>query len=295
MQRNRKAIVSSLLVFFVPVLVSTFAAAQNTAKNDVLADGIIKSKTGETLIVTNPEKQTTTTVLLTNDTKVHQLKVFSSKDVAADVLIPGLKISFEGTSDDQGRVVAKKIDFDSGDMETAQMIQAGLHPTAEQLAANKQQTELNKEQTEQNKQQIEQNAKDTAANANRLSEFGEFETKGGATVNFPVNSYKISAEDKEALNKLASDVANQKGYIIEVRGYADNRGTASMNEKLSEERAQAVAAYLVEECNVPMRHVITPAAMGETHAVASNETATGRAENRRVEVKVLVNKGVAGN
>ena len=295
MQRNRKAIVSSLLVFFVPVLVSTFAAAQNTAKNDVLADGIIKSKTGETLIVTNPEKQTTTTVLLTNDTKVHQLKVFSSKDVAADVLIPGLKISFEGNSDDQGRVVAKKIEFDSGDMETAQMIQAGLHPTAEQLAANKQQTELNKEQTEQNKQQIEQNTKDTAANTNRLSEFGEFETKGGATVNFPVNSYKISAEDKEALNKLASDVANQKGYIIEVRGYADNRGTASMNEKLSEERAQAVAAYLVEECNVPMRHVITPAAMGETHAVASNETATGRAENRRVEVKVLVNKGVAGN
>jgi outer membrane protein OmpA-like peptidoglycan-associated protein len=68
-----------------------------------------------------------------------------------------------------------------------------------------------------------------------------------------------------------------------------------MNEKLSEERAQAVADYLVEDCNVPMRHVITPAAMGETHAVASNETAAGRAENRRVEVKVLVNKGIAGN
>src|SRR5215469_18974816 len=137
MQRNRKTIVSSLLVLCVSALVSTFAAAQNTAKN-VQADGIINSKTGETLIVTNPEKQTTTTVLLTNDTKVHQLKVFSSKDVAADVLIPGLKISFEGTSDDQGRVVAKKIDFDAGDMETAQMIQAGLHPTAEQLAANQQ-------------------------------------------------------------------------------------------------------------------------------------------------------------
>lgn len=292
---QRKAIVFSLLVFCVPVLVSTFAAAQNTAKNDVLADGIIKSKTGETLIVTNPEKQTTTTVLLTNDTKVHQLKVFSQKDVSADVLIPGLKISFEGTSDDQGRVVAKKVDFDSGDMETAQMIQAGLHPTAERVAANQQQTEQNKELTEQNKQQIEQNSKETAANTNRLSEFGEYEEKGGTTVNFPVNSYTISAEDKEALTKLAHDVANQKGYIIEVRGYADNRGTATMNEKLSEDRAEAVAAYLVEECNVPMRHVITPAAMGETHAVASNETARGRAENRRVQVKVLVNKGVAGN
>jgi outer membrane protein OmpA-like peptidoglycan-associated protein len=282
------------LLFCVPVLVSTFAAAQNSAKNDVLADGIIKSKTGETLIVTNPEKQATTTVLLTNDTKVHQLKVFSSKDVAADVLIPGLKISFEGTSDDQGRVVAKKIDFDSGDMETAQMIQAGLHPTAEQVAANQQQTEQNKEQTEQNRQQIEQNTKDTAANANRLSEFGEYEAKGGATVNFPVNSSKMSAEDKDALRKLASDLANQKGYIIEIRGYADNRGTATMNERLSDERAQAVADFLVEDCNVPMRHVITPAAMGETHAAATNETAAGRAENRRAEVKVLVNKGLAG-
>jgi len=93
---------------------------------------------------------------------------------------------------------------------------------------------------------------------------------------------------------LAHDIANLKGYIIEVRGYADNKGTATMNERLSEERAQAVASYLVENCNVPMRHVITPAAMGETHAVASNETVAGRAENRRVEVKVLVNKGVAG-
>ena len=291
---QRKAIVFSLLVFCVPVLVSTFAGAQNAAKNDVLADGIIKSKTGETLIVTNPEKQTTTTVLLTNDTKVHQLKIFSQKDVSADTLIPGLKISFEGTSDDQGRVVAKKIDFDSGDMETAQMIQAGLHSTAEKVAANQQQTEQNKEQTEQNKQQIEQNAKDTEANTNRLSEFGDYEAKGGATVNFPVNSSKISAQDKETLTKLAQDLANQKGYIIEIRGYADNRGTATMNEKLSDARAEAVADYLVEDCNVPMRHVITPAAMGETHAVASNETANGRAENRRVEVKVLVNKGIAG-
>lgn len=292
MQR-KKAIVSSLLVFCVPVLVSMFAAAQNATKN-AEADGIINSKTGETLIVTNPERQTTTTVLLTNDTKVHQLKIFSSKDVTADVLIPGLKVSVEGTPDDQGRVVAKTIDFDSHDMETAQMIQAGLHPTAQQVAANKEQTEQNKQQTEQNQQQIAQNTKDTEANANRLSEFGEFEQQGGATVNFPVNSYNISAQDKEALTKLANDIANLKGYIIEVRGYADNKGTASMNEKLSEERAQAVASYLVESCNVPMRHVITPAAMGESHAVASNETSVGRAENRRVEVKVLVNKGVAG-
>lgn len=247
------------------------------------------------MIVTDPEHQTTTTILLTNDTKVHQLRVFTVKDVSDDVLIPGLKISVEGTHDDQGRVVAKTIDFDPHDLQTAQMIQAGLHPTAEQVAANKQETEQNRELTEQNKQQIEQTSKDTEANTNRLSEFGDYDEKGTATVNFPAGSSNISEHDKEALMKLAHDTANLKGYIIEVRGYADSSGSAVTNDRLSENRAQAVADYLVQDCNVPMRHVIAPAALGETHAVASNETATGRAENRRVEVKVLVNKGIAGN
>lgn len=293
MQKNRNAIVSSLLVFCIPVLVSTFGAAQTT--KDVETDGIINSRTGDKLIVTDPEHETTTTILLTNDTKVHQLRIFTVKDVSADVLIPGLKISVEGTHDDQGRVVAKTIDFDPHDLQTAQMIQAGLHPTAEQVAANKQQTEQNREQTEQNKEQIEQTSKDTEANTNRLSEFGDYNEKSSTTVNFPAGSSNISEHDKEALMKLAHDTANLKGYIIEVRGYADSSGSAVTNDRLSENRAQAVADYLVQDCNVPMRHVIAPAALGETHAVASNETATGRAENRRVEVKVLVNKGVAGN
>ena len=293
MQKNRNAIVSSFLVVCVPLLVLTFAAAQNAAKN-VQAEGIINSKTGETLIVTDPERQTTTTVLFTNDTKVHQLKIFSQKDVTADVLIPGLKISVDGTSDDQGRVTAKTIDFDPHDLETAQMIQAGLHTTSEQVAANKEQTEQNKEQTERNKEQIEQTSKDTEANTNRLSQFGDYDENSSVTINFPPGSSNISAHDKDALTKLAHDTANLKGYLIEVKGYADSTGGATMNTRLSEDRAEAVAAYLVQDCNVPMRHVIAPAAMGETHAAASNETATGRAENRRVEVKVLVNKGIAG-
>jgi outer membrane protein OmpA-like peptidoglycan-associated protein len=79
-----------------------------------------------------------------------------------------------------------------------------------------------------------------------------------------------------------------------VKGFADSSGNAAMNQKLSMERAQNVIAFLIQDCNVPVRHVIAPGAMGEAAPVASNETASGRAENRRVEVKVLLNKGVSG-
>jgi len=68
-----------------------------------------------------------------------------------------------------------------------------------------------------------------------------------------------------------------------------------MNQKLSMDRAQNVIAFLLQNCNVPVRHIIAPGAMGEVAPVASNETKAGRAENRRVEVKVLLNKGLAGD
>jgi outer membrane protein OmpA-like peptidoglycan-associated protein len=260
-------------------------------------EGIIISSTGETVIVSTPEGGKTT-VVLGNDTKVQQWGVISEKQVPATVLIPGLKVSVEGTNDDQNRIVAKEIDFDSGDLKTAQEIQAGLHPTAEQVAANQQGISATKEQTEQNKEQIEQNKEQTEQNIretnNRFSELSEYDKKAEVNVNFAVASSNISAQDKETLMKLAHDTANLTGYIIEVKGYTDSSGGALMNTKLSEDRAQTVVAYLVQKCNVPMRHVVSPAAMGETHTVASNETTSGRAENRRAEVTVLVNRGIAG-
>jgi outer membrane protein OmpA-like peptidoglycan-associated protein len=78
-------------------------------------------------------------------------------------------------------------------------------------------------------------------------------------------------------------------------GYADATGSAAMNTRLSEDRAKAVITYLTQQGGVPIRHIVAPGAMGEYGPTAPNETKAGRAENRRVEVKVLVNKGIAGN
>ncbi|HEY4048860.1 MAG TPA: OmpA family protein, partial [Acidobacteriaceae bacterium] len=81
---------------------------------------------------------------------------------------------------------------------------------------------------------------------------------------------------------------------IEVTGYADSTGNAAMNTKLSEDRAKAVVTALMQQGGVPVRHIVAPGAMGEYGAASSNETKEGRADNRRVEVKILVNKGITG-
>jgi outer membrane protein OmpA-like peptidoglycan-associated protein len=276
---------------------------------------MIISRTGETLIVSSAG--TKTTVVLTDDTKVQDkrgLLGVRKKQYSAVVLIPGLKVSVNGTTDDMGRVMAKAITFDGDDLETAEMVQAGLHPTAEQVAANQQNIATNQQNistnqkdiatnqqnigTNQqniasNKADIEKNVADIEENTKRFSDLGDYDLKGEGTINFKPGSTKISAEDLARLDQLAQKAKDLTGYIIEVKGYADATGDAKMNTKLSQARAEGVVNYLVQH-GVPIRHITAPGAYGETNQVASNETASGRAENRRVEVKVLINKGIAG-
>jgi len=279
--------------------------------------GMITGRTGETLIVKGDAG--TTTVVLTDDTTTKDDRgVFGleKQQMSNVVLIPGLKVDIDGTSDDQGRVVAKTITVDGDDLETAEMIQSGLHPTAAQVAANVQALEAHNAQLEShttqlasqkesigtnqqniaaNKQQIEANISDIAENTQRFTALAEYDVRAQATVNFEVGSSKIAAKDQIELKELANTATRLKGYIIEVTGYADSTGSAAMNTTLSENRAKAVITYLMQQGEVPVRHIVAPGAMGEYGAAAPNETKAGRAENRRVEVKVLVNKGIAGS
>ena len=315
----RMTVCNQIALFLLASVVAFGAGGDETRTK-----GMIKSRTGETLIVSSAEGNVT--VVLTDDTRTKDDKGLfglDKQELSFVVLIPGLKVDVEGVSDDQGRVVAKTITVDGDDLETAQMIQSGLHPTAEQvtanvrtlaahqqgIAANQQGVAANKahlagqsdriETNQQNiaahTQKIEQNMKDIRENTDRFRALSEYDTKGEATVKFTVGSVKISPEDKEELKQLAQTATSLTGYIIEVMGYADASGSAEMNTKLSEDRAKAVVTYLIQQGNVPVRHIVAPGAMGEYGATATNETSTGRAENRRVEVKVLVNKGIAGS
>jgi OmpA-OmpF porin, OOP family len=242
-------------------------------------------------------------VVLTDATKVGTPKGLlrirhSEQSVTA--LIPGLRIEVEGTGT-ESHVVAKNIKFEKSDLQLAEVVQAGLTPTQQQAAANKenistnkQNVAANKEQGEANQEQIASNQQDIQDTTKRFSELSQYDTKSKAVVYFATSSSTISGKDQEALTLLAQSAIGLAGYIIQVKGYADASGNAAMNQQLSMDRAQAVVAYLLQNCRIPLRHIVAPGAMGEADPKAPNEIADGRAENRRVEVKVLVNRGVAG-
>src|SRR5271166_5257017 len=262
-------------------------------------------------------------VTINSDTKIQRpvgLTGMRKKDESADVLIPGLRMKFEGVGGEQeNQVIAKTITFDEDDLALAEVIQAGLNPTAQQQARNMQAIAANRSATEANRSATEANAaaiaatqeevaatkQEVAANkANidevarstkkRFSEMGEVTTKDQYTVYFTNGEYSLTQQYKEGLANLAKEALTySKGWALSVAGYADSVGTASSNQVLSKQRAQAVVAYLLQDCRVPVGRIVAPGAMGESNPAASNESASGRAENRRVDVKLLLNKGVA--
>jgi OOP family OmpA-OmpF porin len=282
------------------------------AGDKIKGKGVITLRAGNTLTV-ETDDDAAVTVTVTADTKVqHPVGLGArKKQVGQEVLIPGLKLRYEGTGD-QTQVTADTITFDRDDLSLAKVIQAGLNPTAQQQASNMRVYQANKEATDAeiaanqaaSEASIAAAKQDIAANQasidqvaqstqKRFSELGDFVVKGEHTVYFATGDYSISGQDKNALADLAKQgLAYGKGFVIQVAAFADSVGTASSNQVLSKERAQAVVAYLLQECNVPVGRIVAPGAMGETNPVASNETSSGRADNRRAEVKLLVNKGI---
>ncbi|MCM3869178.1 MAG: OmpA family protein, partial [Pyrinomonadaceae bacterium] len=86
---------------------------------------------------------------------------------------------------------------------------------------------------------------------------------------------------------------NANGWLVEVVGFADTSGKSAKNRALSERRAKAVIQYLVGVHNLDLRRLVQPFGYGEGKPVADNKTAAGRAKNRRVEIRILQNKGIA--
>jgi len=306
MKQLRRSIVISTALLCILSVGSAYGASSS---NKVKVTGLITGRDGEDLMVRNTKTSTTVVVVLTDTTKVQSPKGLGLRhsEQAVTALIPGLRVQIQGTGNDT-RVVAKSITFFKDDLRLAETIQAGLAPTQQDvttnqqniqgnkddIAANKVKTAANRQQIDANGQQIAANQQDIQATTRRFGELSEYDTKSEASIYFASGSYTISASDQAALTQLAQAAVGLTGYIVQVKGYADSTGNAAMNQQLSMDRAQAVVAYLLQNCNIPLRHIVAPGAMGIADPAAPNETPDGRKENRRVEVKVLVNRGLTG-
>jgi OmpA-OmpF porin, OOP family len=251
--------------------------------------GLIKARAGDTMVV-ETANSAEVTVLLTDKTKVGQVQgVFQArrKGMSMAALIPGLEVKVKGSYDTNNQLVAESVSFKGNDLERAKAIEAGLHET-------KMQTQRHQEQLEQHQQQIVANEAAVDAAIARFGQLDDYYILDEVTIYFANGKTNVEPKYVPQLMALAEKAKPINGYLIEVKGYASSVGSVALNQQLSEDRADAVAEILIQRCGIPLTRMLAPGAMGESHQIGSNQTETEQAQNRRVMVRVLQNKGIAG-
>jgi OmpA-OmpF porin, OOP family len=279
-------------------LLTKLAAAQS-----VKVEGLIKARNGDTMIV-QTSASPNFIVLLTDSTQVGQVQgVLQArrKEMSMAALIPGLEVKVEGTYDNQNQLVATSVSFKGNDLERAESIQAGLHETQVQAQQNRAELEkqnaalkVQNEALQQQQQQIAANKTAIDAAIARFGQLDDYYIRDQITVNFGNGEVKVDPKYTPQLLTLAEKAQPINGYMIEVKGYASSVGSVALNQQLSEDRANAVTTILLQQGHIPLTRMLAPGAMGESHQVGDDKTAEGQAENRRVVVRVLQNKAVAG-
>lgn len=227
-------------------------------------------------------------------------------------ILRGLNLEVEGRGNGN-ELVAEKVRFNDSDLRVARAVESRAAPLEERATT----TETKLTEVEANAQRLSGQLDELAAVANtarggakaaqetadaavagvnatndRISALDDYEPQTVTAVNFRSGSAVLNADAKTKLDEIATKAMNAKGYVLEVSGYADATGSIARNRALSQRRADAVIRYLVENHSIPLRRIVTPYGFGESHAIADNTTRDGRAENRRVEIKLLVNKGL---
>ncbi len=250
-------------------------------------------------------------VVLTDNTDVDEVQGMfhgRKKQMNMTALIPGLPVQVQGTYNDQNQLVANSVKFKGNDLKAAQDAQAGLQPTEQAVQQNKDQIQKSQEELAQQaaalqqqqaqltaeQQKIAANKAAIAEDNKRFGELGDYNILGEATVLFGNGQVNIDPQYKPQLQALAQKAKGITAYIIQVQGYASKVGSAALNQKLSQERATNVLEFMEQQGGIPLTNVLAPGAMGTSQQVAPDNTVEGQAENRRVVVRILQNKGIAG-
>jgi outer membrane protein OmpA-like peptidoglycan-associated protein len=296
------ALVCGLALFFAatPMVIAQQTPAKNTIKPTLKIQsvpngakvkfrGVVMSRDADTFTMRD-RNRTDYEVLLTGATSVKSegslLRFGIGKKYAMADILRGLIIEVEGRGNSQGQLVADKVRFRESDLRAAITTDTRVNPVEEnQERLSGQMDEL---------ATIAAEARNEVRQANeRITSLDDYDVQETATVNFSLNSAVLSPDAKRQLDTLAQKALNAKWYMVEVSGHADSTGSDAKNFVLSQRRAESVIQYLAVTHKIPVRRFVTPMGYGKTEAVADNKTASGRAQNRRVEVKVLLNRGMS--
>ena len=273
------------------------------AAQSIKAEGMIKARSGDRMVVQTSDNPNLV-VQLSDTTDVAQVQGLLKarrKEMSMAALIPGLEVNVEGEYDDQHQLIAKKIRFKGNDLERAESIQAGMHETKEQVQKNQEEIEKHTAELKAQNEALMKHQEAIAANKTaidaavaRFGQLDDYYILDEVTVYFGNGKVNVDPKYTPQLMALIEKAKTINGYMIEVKGYASTSGSAATNQKLSEDRANNVTTILLQQGKVPLTRMLAPGAMGEAEQVGNEETKEGQAENRRVVVRVLQNKAIAG-
>ena len=276
--------------------------------------GVVVSRAADSFVLQDVNGAQTT-VALNDRTSVKTKGGFLSggKNYAVTSITRGLTLEVEGTGDASGNLVADKIRFNDSDLRTARTLEANIVPVEGRVGT----AENRIGEAEQNAQRMSGQLDELAAVSNaarggataaqetadravegvnvandRINTLDDYTPEQSININFKLRSAVLTPDAKVSLDKVAQYAKDAKGYLIEVTGYAYESRDKNANRQLSQQRAESVVRYLVENHNIPLRRILTPFGYGALNPVADNTTREGRTENRRAEVRVLVNRGL---
>jgi outer membrane protein OmpA-like peptidoglycan-associated protein len=315
---------AALTVLSGSVLYSETPARQILAGVKTTITGTILSRDGDLITVWEKKSGGLVRISLYEDTKIERRKghweFFRHPRMDVTAMVPGLKIEAEGVGNTNGQLDARKISFRPDvfgiEIAQAQLILANQAATeSAQSTANRGVENASAAQVSaQEAQASAHRAQDLADQADaeaqtagelavldaaavqminkRVSELDDYKTVAETSIYFDNGKAVLDDAAKRELDQLADIATSLDGYMIEIAGYASNPGSRKLNQKLSEERAAAVTQYLLEAKDVPMRRILAPAGYGATHLFASSDDPEDRPIDRRVDLKVLVNKAL---
>jgi outer membrane protein OmpA-like peptidoglycan-associated protein len=328
--RNKKSMAVLVALAFVITLITAVAvSAQNATNTHPVSvpqgekrkvQGVVSIRNGDTFKVRDGNGAETT-VNLTSTTKVTSHGM-SKKGYEVTYIMKGLRVQSQGKGDAEGNLAADWVRFDEQDLRSAQALEqtdAVAMENQKRIEAAEQAAREAAEQARIMQGQIAENTalandarmkaeaaqatadqafKDAALANNRINGLDDYETIRTISVLFKLNSSLIDATGKQVIDEAAAWAKEEKakgntnGWLVEVVGFADTTGKTAKNTALSERRAKAVIQYLVGVHGMDLRRLVQPFGFGESKPAADNKTAEGRAKNRRVEIRILQNKGI---